>query len=1072
MKNFFTLNWFERPLHKLDLKVKLSALFFLSAFFCLQANEGHAEKVKATFNFETMTELKVIDVTNDSNKALQTQITGTIKDAAGQPLPGANVLEKGTKNGVTSDFDGNFSITVSKADAILVVSFVGFTKQDVPLNGSTQVNVTLEESTASLDEVVVVGFGTQKKVNLTGAVATLSADDLVDKSVIGTIDAMQGQLPGVTILRQEGGPGNEDLSIQIRGLTSVNDAPVLVMVDGIEGDINDVRPEDVESISVLKDAASSAIYGAKAAGGVILVTTKGGKAGKMKIEYNSYYSIAKLGRTSERIPSLRGAQLRNEAEINAGRSAVYSQEQLDKIADPNYLWEEDTRRAGHYTFYGDYNYPKLLIEDSPMQSHNIAVSGGNEKTTYRLSSTYFDNQGAIKFGPDSNKKYSGRLNLKSQINKYLNLATVLSYEHNYVEKPFTNPNGNFGFFAYTYTYLGTAPYRDPNGHLTDETRFGSFDYERGIKERRDNTVRANATLTVENLFKGFRFRVVGGIQGDFDNIFEHGKQIPRYLIDGVTVDGRLPSGPSLKKGQANTSQKEIQLIADYDLNVGDHNVFLLGGYSVQDYRREGFDASQGGQINSNIPSFDWSTSENINLNDEIETNRFQSVFGRVQYNYKEKYLLEGSFRYDGSSKLVPGDQYRFFPSASLAWRISEEDWFSVDAVDQFKIRASMGSLGNAGGLRDNYSYIPLLLAEDDLVLGYSGGLDNQAGFIYQSTLASKEISWETVQDQNIGIDLGLFGNKLNFSADYYVKRNKDMLAAVAYPSVIGMNLGRLNVGELKTWGWEANIGWQDKKGDFKYYFNANIGDSENELIEYIGSDVINPGTTRLLEGFPVNSIWGYENDGLFQSDDEVAAHAFQNNRTGAGDVKFIDQNGDGVITTGRQTVEDPGDLKYLGNTNPRYNFGIGGGFDWKDLDFSIFFQGVGKRTFMMDNAVIQPYWRPYMSPRAEHLDYWTEDNRDAFWPRIYRRGDHNFVPNDRFIQDAAYIRLKDLQIGYSIPERLIENLAITRFRVYIGGRDLWESTKTFDFIDPETPNVSRATYPFRRTYTIGLNVSF
>ncbi len=1137
MKKLLNLGWFERPLPKFDLKMKLTTLLFLSVLFGLHANETYAQKTKVTLNVENASVLEVIDeieaatrfkfiyktkhvdlqrlvsihvekeniatvledifnITNTSYKVrgtqiilgkekntpivvpemtsidqVQTQVSGTVTDNNGAPLSGANILEKGTTNGVTADFDGNFSIKVADENATLVVSYLGFATKEIAVDGRSEIEVTLEESAAGLDEVVVVGYGTQKKVNLTGAVATVSSEDLIDKAVIGTVDALQGQMPGVTITRTQGGPGDEELNIQIRGLTSVNDSPVLVLVDGVEGDINDVRPEDVASISVLKDAASAAIYGAKAAAGVILVTTKGGQAGKMKIEYNQYFSMAKLGRQAQRIPSLRGAQLRNEAEINAGRSAPYSEEQLAKIADPNILWEEDPGRPNQFVYWGDYDYVDLMLKDfTPMSSHNIAVSGGNEKTTFRLSGTYFDNQGSIKDGPDSNTKYSGRLNLNTKLNDYLDLATVLSYSHNKVEKPFVNPNGRFGLFAQVYTYLGTAPLRDPNGHLADQTRFFGYNYERGIKERRDNNVRMNSTLTISNVVKGLKLRVVGGIEGNFNNVFEHGKNVRKYGIDGVDFSS-LPAPSSIKKGQTNSSLKEIQMLADYNLDLNDHSIAILGGYSFQDYRREGFDGFAGGLINNEIPSFDWASIDNTALNDEIETNRYQSVFGRLQYNYKDRYLLEGNLRYDGSSKLNPDDQYRLFPSASAAWRISEESWFDIPAVNQFKFRASFGRLGNAGAL-GNYDYIPLLVAEDDLVLGNDGGEDRQTRYIYQETLASENIGWETVETSNYGIDLAFFGNRLSLSGDYYIKRNKDMLARVAYPSVIGIKLSNVNVGELKTWGWEANLGWQSGKGDFSYYLNANIGDSENELVSYIGANIIDPGTTRLLEGRPVNSIWGYKNDGLFQSQEEVDNHAFQSNLTGPGDVKFVDINGDGEITNGEQTEEDHGDLVYLGNTNPRYNFGIQGGFSWKAFDFSVFFQGVGKRTFLMDNDVVQPYFRPYMSPRAAMLDYWTPENTDAFWPRIYVRGDHNFVPNDRFIQDAAYIRLKDVQLGFSIPNKLLEGTAIAKFRVYVAGRDLWESTKTLDFIDPETPNKARSQYPFRRSYSIGLNLSF
>jgi len=498
----------------------------------------------------------------------------------------------------------------------------------------------------------------------------------------------------------------------------------------------------------------------------------------------------------------------------------------------------------------------------------------------------------------------------------------------------------------------------------------------------------------------------------------------------------------------------------------------LAGYSIQDFRSESFDAMARSLVNDDLPDFDWASIENTDLNDRVATNRFQSLFGRFAYNYDNRYLFEANVRYDGSSKLDPHDQYRLFPSASAAWRVSEENWFNNEGImNEFKFRVSYGQLGNAGVL-GNYDYIALLNAANDVVIGHSGTEELQKRYVYQNQLASKNITWETVQNANVGVDLGFLNNRLTITGDYFVKNNKDMLARVAYPSVIGINVGNLNVGELKTWGWEAYVGWKDRRGSFSYWANANVADAQNELIEYYGADVVSPGTVRLLQGYPINSIWGFKTDGLFQSEDEVDNHVFQSNATGAGDVRYINLDGDDEISTGRQTVEDPGDMVYLGNTNPRYTFGLQGGFDWKGLDFSVFFQGVGKRVFLVDNTQIEPYQRPWFGPQKHNLDYWTPDNRDAFWPRLYVRGEHNFRPSDKWLQNAAYIRLKDIQIGYTLPDRLLSVAGIERVRIYVAGHDVWEATKVFDFIDPEKPNQSTYQYPFRRSYTVGLNLNF
>ena len=482
---------------------------------------------------------------------------------------------------------------------------------------------------------------------------------------------------------------------------------------------------------------------------------------------------------------------------------------------------------------------------------------------------------------------------------------------------------------------------------------------------------------------------------------------------------------------------------------------------------EYFEGRAGGLVNTNLPSFDFADPENFNLSDNIATNAIQSVFGRVNYNFKERYLFEANLRYDGSSRLAPENRYQLFPSFSAGWRIAEESWFNVPFVSQAKFRGSWGQLGNADVL-GNYGYIGLLRdGGQGLVLG-SGG--TTAPYIYQNTLASPSVSWETIETSNLGIDLGFLADKLSITADYFIKKNKEMLAGIAYPSVIGINTPKSNVGELKTWGWETVVSWRDHVGEFRYWVTANLADAQNELIDYYGADVYGEGQVGLLEGYPVNSIWGYKTDGFFTTQEEVDSHPFHDNRTGIGDTKYLDLDGDGEINQGEQTLEDHGDLVYLGNNNPRYTYGIQGGFEWKWIDFSVFFQGVGKRALLLD-VPVYPYYFGARNPFAEHLDYWTPENPDAFWPRPYANGRHNFDPADRWVQNASYLRLKDLQVGFTFPDAWMSKIGVQKLRVYFAGRDLWEKTKVLDFIDPEIKNQTYQ-YPFSRRYTIGLNLSF
>lgn len=998
-----------------------------------------------------------------------------------ETLPGVTVIIKGTSQGTVTDLNGEYKIDVPSPESVLVFSSVGFEQQEVVVGGRTVIDIVLNPDIRALQEVVVVGYGEQKKVNVTGAVAAVNGERLINRPVIGTVDALQGVLPGVVVTRSNGSPGQEDFKIQVRGLTSAKNNPgPLVLVNGIEGDINQVRPEDIETISVLKDAASASIYGAKAAGGVILITTKTGKAGKIQVSVNSYYSMSRLGRLHERVSSLQAAKMRNEADINSGASASITDQMLANIADPNITWTPDPADPSRFQFWGDYDYKDLILEKyTPMMSHNIAISGGTEKTTFRISGTYFKNDGTVKIGPDSNTKYSGRLNLNTQLGKYLSWSNDIAYTNNLIEKPYKALDGDFGLFAYVFTYPGITPVFDPNGNMAVGSRYGAFDgrtkfydfdYNKGIHEWNENNARINSTLTIKDVVKGLQFRVVGAIDAKFNKEFQQQNPVYIYGIDGNVV-ATQDTKSDITKERYNDAFKEFRFLTDYDVEFNGHAFHALAGYQFQDYRSESMSVKVQGMVNKNLPDFNWASTENMVIGDDVRTNKFQSLFGRLNYNYKERYLLEGNLRYDGSSKLDPDNRYQLFPSASAGWRISNESWFSSGLIDELKLRGSYGKLGNAGAI-GNYEYIALLTASNQSLLGINGTTEQLAQYVDQKNLASKNITWEVVQTTNIGADIGLFNNRLTVTGDYFVKRNINMLAAVAYPSVIGIGFGNQNVGELKTWGWETSVGWRENRGTVSYWVNANLADAQNELVEYLGASVVRPGTNELLEGKAINSIYGYKTTGLFQSDSEVDAHAFQNNKTGAGDVIYVDKNGDGKLDAGKQTFEDHGDLEYLGNTSPRYTFGLQGGLTMKGFDLMLFFQGVGKRVFLLDKELIQPFSKPWFGPQEHNLDYWTPENTDAFWPRLYTQGDHNFLPSDKWLQNAAYVRLKDVQLGYTLPDQLVSRLAITKLRFYVAGHDVWETTKVFDFIDPETPDQATYQYPFRRSFTVGVNLNF
>lgn len=1021
---------------------------------------------KKTLPAEESKQTVFIDVQQPTKK----QISGQVIDTEGEAIIGANIIEKGTTNGTVTDRNGNFSFMIEN-DAIVTISYIGYLTQEIDGTNQTFFNIVLQEDTEILDEVVVVGFGIQRKVNLTGAVSEVKGEELTRKTATGSIEALQGVLPGTTITRSSGSPGEEGYEIQIRGITSANNNPVLVLVDGIEGSLENVRPEDIESISVLKDAAAAAIYGSKAAGGVMLVTTKKGDVGKLKIELNSYYSLAKFARLPERLPTWQNAEMLNSAWINAGLNPQYSQEQIEKLKDPSIIYEIDPANPNQWVYYGDFDFREEALKDfGAIQSHNVAISGGNENTTFRLSGTYYENDGIIKIGYDSNQRYTGTANMENKFGKHLILSNVLSYSNNMIEKPGRGGGGlegAWGFLEEVMIRMGRVPLKDPNGNwVGGEHKIYEWSSDAGLRKEDQNNLRINSALTLQDIVKGLQFRFVAAMDANFNNTFRYESPIYRYGVDESRT-GTLFAGNSVYKGNNKSRYREFQFLTDYDLELNQHAFHFLGGYSASDFRAESFNAQASDKTNPNLHDFNWASNLGIQLGDNVATNALQSVFGRFTYNYDNRYLFEANVRYDGSSKLSPGNRYELFPSLSAGWRINEENWFNIPFISQFKLRGSWGQLGNEGVL-GNYSYIGLLNVNDDIILNDE---ESRTRYTHQQSLASENITWETIETSNIGVDLGFFDNKLSITGDYFVKKNKNMLARVAYPSVIGVGLPLFNVGELKTWGWEANVSWRNQTRVIDYWINANIADAQNELIDYMGADVFAEGTVRLLNGYPLNSIFGYKTDGLFQSQEEVDAHAFQDNRTGPGDVKYLDLNNDGRINAGDQTKEDHGDLVYLGNTNPRYTFGIQGGFNWKNIDISLFFQGVGKRVATMDGPLFPLYFAARTYHKG-HLDYWTEDNPDAFWPRLYRVGQHNFKTSERTLQNAAYIRLKDIQLGYSLPDGLLNHIGIQRIRFYVAGKDLWEFTKVLDYMDPEIPNQVTYQYPFSRRYTLGVNLNF
>jgi len=1036
-----------------------------------------------------------INVESETQQA-SSKIRGTVVDAAtGEALVGVNVLEKGTNNGTISDQDGTFELTVSNPNAVLETSYVGYTSVSINLTGQKEVTIRMSENVKTINEVVVVGYGTQKKVNLTGAVATVSGEAIASRATTDVLSALQGQMPGVTVLRNSGKPGSETSGLQIRGFSSANGVDALILIDGVQGDLTLLNPQDIESISVLKDAAAASIYGARAAGGVVLVTTKKGVAKKLRISYNGSYGVNLPGNMPQRMPPWEEQDYINAARNASTGAPEQTVEQTSWIGNPNYNYYPNGTR---WTFHSIVNWMKAGLNDyGSQQQHAVSISGGQEKTQYFLSAGYFEKDGLFKYGPDDFHRFNLRANFNMELSKYVDFNLQTAYV-NAVQN--TNPVGQGTLLNALYTSRGRQAIYLPE----EDTNFTNNPYSadlqiNAIQGMRDGGIitgqnqwfTGSGNLHFKNFIKGMTLDLNASRRAGFYSYQGNYVYLPSIGRNGAPRAGYDMNNPNrVVKTKNDTYQDKLEALLNYNLSVDKHTFHVLAGTSYEQYLKDEISATARNLLSNDFFSFNYydnTLATNTVLSDAVQPWKMASLFGRVNYNFADRYLFEANLRYDGSSRLAPDNRWQLFPSVSAAWRISEESFFESlkSSIDNFKLRASWGQLGNSTVLNSMYyPYFGLISNKTETsttdILSIMGN-----PVYYQKAMVSKDVTWETISTTNIGLDLDLLKNRLNLTADYYWKYNNNMLSQLRVGNIVGViDLPYQNVGRLKTWGWEISVGWHDKIDQVAYHVNVTLADNQNKLLSYAGNNVIQAGTVQFLEGYSLNTIWGYKTDGFWKSRDEYLQYkadhpgyeSFNDAKVSGGDTRYVSQgNADHPIGIGGGTPQDPGDLVYLGNANGRYMFGVSLGLEWKGLDFSCLFQGVGKRSFVVNTATITPLGNSYQMPWTIMRDYWTEDNTNAYFARPYEGGTFNYYPADRWIQNGAYIRLKDIQLGYTIP---VAKKYIQQLRFFISGTDVWENSKIqFNVFDPEVPNnigsdVNTQYYPFFRTWSAGLNLTF
>lgn len=1074
--------------------------------------------------------LTVRKETTQQKSSLKT-VEGAITDLNGEPVIGATVKEEGTNNGVISDIDGKFSIKVHPG-AHLNVSYVGMLTKTISVTGKSFLNITLTEDNKTLEEVVVVGYGTQKRGNLTGAISTVSSKDLIDRPASTATHMLQGKVPGLNITTSAGNPGN-GASINIRGTNSINGGSPLVLIDGVEGDLYRVNPADIESISIIKDASSAAIYGARASFGVVLVTTKNGDEGKVRVSYNGRFGWTKptvsVDYETRGYYSVLTANVFWNAYTGVNYMNYTEDDMLelwlrrnDKTEDPSRPWTVVKDRNGRptYHYYANTDFwHHLFQENKPLMNHDISISGGTKKMKYFLSGGYNQEEGMIKKNTDKFNKMNFRSKISFDINDYVNISNNTAFFHS--KYTFPNGGGSNWYFDTSQTHgLACFPTQNPDGTSIVSHAFNGYRVMNGLLALRDKGKHTSGDRTDDfSTTTELTVTPIKGLElkGNFTYNVNNRRIMNRYV---PTEYSQYPGEVEILDEPSLYMENRLKEETDYEHYLATN---LYATYSGSFLQKHNYKVTAGFNYETKYMKYTSSYGYNLmseTLNDfnligeDSEGERRMEVkggqneyalagyFGRINYDYAGKYLLELSGRYDGSSRFSSKDRWGFFPSASVGWRLSEESFMdpAKSWLSNLKFRYSYGNLGNQQV--GYYDYIRTVNINTQSYL-FGGKLPSSASI---SAPVSGNLTWEVVEHHNLGLDASFFNNRLNFTGEYYIRNTKDMLTAgISLPAVYGTSSPKMNSADMQTKGYELSLGWQDMfklaGKPFSYQVNLTFNDYISKITKFNNPE--KAFAKKYYEGMRIGEIWGYHIDGMFATDEEAANYQVDQRRVNdiinsssgslkglhAGDLRFADLDGDNIISTGEDTVDDPGDRRIIGNSEPRYQYGANMAFQWCGFDFSIFFQGIGRMDWYPASEA-ELFWGPFNRPYATFLpknfleQCWSEDNPNAYFPRprayvaFDNLGNQNrelTAANDRYLQNIGYCRLKNLTIGYSLPKQWTQKIGIDLLRVYFSGENLayWSGLKT-DYIDPEQARRGGdlKVYPWQKTFTFGINVNF
>ncbi len=1067
----------------------------------------------------------------------QRTVSGRVLDSSGEGIPGAGIVIQGTTKGALSDVSGEWTLDVKGGDVVLEVSCLGYSPATVTVPaGQTRVDVVLSDDNLMLEETVVVGYGTQKKVNLTGAVTAVKGDELQNRSSHDVTSMLQGAVPGLNITTSSG-IMNDTPDINIRGYTSINGASPMVLIDGAEGDLSRVNPHDVESISVIKDGAAAAVYGARAAFGVILVTTKAGAEGdgKATVRYSGRWGWQSPTTSTDFETrgywSVHTINTFWDARYPGDKYLKYSENDMnellervnDTVENPARPWvvEETVGGVKQWKYYGNTDWYHTLFSDrNPVQQQSVSITGGGKNFKYFISGMWDRQQGILKINPDVLDKYQLRARFEGRINKYATISNNTSYyDQTYSYLGIGTGNIDRVFSMVTAHALPCFPLKNPDGSWVYYSQYFVSSYAVGngvhikLSENKDKHIerRNDFTNTTElNITPFKQLKLTGNftIRRRRDHTTARQTNITyKQYPDQELITRTSGVGQDQLDEKARTYiYKSANLFATYEDTFGGHHLTAVAGGNYESQYSQYLEAIAYYLISDKLNDLslagtDTDGSSKQYIDGEQSEYALLGFFGRINYDYKGRYLLEVSGRYDGSSRFASGHRWGFFPSVSVGWRISEEPFFAPakSTVGNLKLRASLGSLGNQ--VVSNYAYIRKISLSDSSYMFGEGALARSASI---SAPNAGDLTWETVRQYNVGLDAGLFQDRLQFTGEAYIRNTLGMLVAGdALPSVYGASAPKQNAANLRTRGYEFSLSWRDQfrlaGQPFGYGISANISNYDSYITKYDNNP--NKLLSDYYVGRRLGEIWGFEANELFSSDDEASEYAAlvdlsyitagMGSGWKAGDLKYEDLDDDDAIGIGANTVDDPGDRRILGNELPSLSYGATFSVDWMGFDLSAFFQGTGDHYWYPGRWCF-PFWGPYSNSMQSFIkrdfmkDVWDYNNTDAYFPRARGyiaeiSGGYLNRVNTRYLQNCRYLRLKNLTVGYTVPSKLTRKVGLDKVRVYFSGENLACWSPLFDhcqFLDPEammhesSENYGRTFYPWQKTFMFGIDIQF